>query len=107
MKYVRTSDGTIFGNEYSNRKVGEYIGLFEIVAEANTIQELCDRFIIKYDKQNEQRIIKSFKRVENEFLKDKMYKLNHIKAVYGATWADEEGLIYRATMNDNGGLELL
>ena len=78
----------------------------QVLAAANTIEELCDRFVIEYKQHNEQRILKTFIKAERNFLKDKMHQLNHIKNLYGAIWTDK-GLIYVAKMNEKGELELL
>ena len=123
MKYIRTKDGRIYAfaktrnylqgiigyatdSEEWDFDGGYYLGQDKILNQADTIEELCDRFVIEYNQRNEQRILKTYIKVERNFLKDKMYELNHIKNLYGAIWTDK-GLIYVAKMSEKGALELL
>lgn len=100
MKYIRTKY-TLASVE---RK--EDIELFEQVGQqvADTIEELCDEFVVlKPDKKfllanNNFDYIKTIWR-GNENAKKSDY-------IYGAIWTDK-GLIYVAKMNDKGELELL
>lgn len=116
MKYVRTDDG-IFVKErdtalgkttllcYLDEK-GKITdiekGGREAYKEADTIEELCDAYVL--DEQ-------LFYRIEDLKLYIKQLKeLNHwtvdmIKP-YGAIWTDK-GLIYVARMNEEGKFELL
>ena len=84
MKYIRTKDGRIELNDETIER--------EIIAEADTIEELCDEFVCDemfvYDKE------------EIKFL------ISEGEIVYGAIWTDK-GLIYVAKMNESGVLELL
>ena len=113
MKYIRTKDGKIFEIEkdlgrYGTSKAviicdfdGNFIDVRKqnmIHSQADTIEELCDEFVIKvktgylityYDK-------KLLTQDANKNGAD----------VYGAIWTDK-GLIYIAKMNDKGELELL
>ena len=111
MKYIRTKDGIYEVEEWFKPLENDMVyipneGLNKILKQADTIEELCDRFVIEYKQHNEQRILKTYIKVERNFLRDKMYKLNHIQNLYGAVWTDK-GLIYVAKMNDKGELELL
>jgi len=115
MKYIRTKDGRVIGFEPKTKDLdlikylsqfANYQGEYAPINQADTIEELCDRFVIEYKQHNEQRILKTYIKVERNFLRDKMYELNRIKNLYGAIWT-EWGLKYVAKMNDKGELELL
>lgn len=77
-----------------------------IVEQAETIEELCDKFVI-FDKCDALPHIRtSFKEVKAyKSIYDKVDK-KFIKKIYGAIWTDK-GLIYVAKMNEKGELELL
>ena len=116
MKYIRTKDelGIYIekDNEYKDLPQGTYfktwrgVYIHEDWKLADTIEELCDRFVIEYKNHNEQRILKTFMRVEMAFMKHERYELKHIKAIYGAIWTNK-GLIYVAKLNESGELKLL
>lgn len=106
MKYVRTKDGIMVFTDLPYDIDDSGNQSYKGMKIADTIEELCDRFVIEYKQHNEQHILKTFLRAERNFLRDKMYELNHIKNLYGAIWTDK-GLIYVAKMNDKGELELL
>ena len=101
MKYIRTKDGIISDKEKSDllKMAFEYGSptTFKIIAQADTIEELCDEFV---DVNKTGHCISSFKTFK-ALLEDKN---NH--NFYGAIWTDK-GLIYVAKMNDEGELELL
>jgi len=110
MKYVRTKDKIIKVDETGYIKEIDVCGnkclfLFnknylygrEVIKQADTIEELCDKFIdeeLHYIIKNKE-IIKDIP--NNPELK------NH--KIYGAIWTDT-GLIYVAKMNSKGELEL-
>lgn len=117
MKYYRTKDGSIYEYERVKTRVFIQQGMrsrekplseeetlklfpYEIIAQADTIEELCDEFVIVH--QNPYCI--------EHYLADKNTDLKatneHIGTVYGAIWTDE-GLIYVAKMNEEGELKLL
>ena len=103
MKYIRTKDGKIFEyNPLLNVAVYE-----NVVKEADTIEELCDRCVVIH-KYGEQPKDMSF--YEAEYFIDvwtrKVKSNDPITAIYGAIWTDK-GLIYVAKMNDKGEWELL
>ena len=112
MKYIRTKDGELgymndLGDCYFKTWMANHKSILkETFIYADTIEELCDRFVIEYKDHNEQRILKTFMRVEMAFLKQQRYELHQIKTIYGAIWTNK-GLIYVAKMNDKGELELL
>ena len=113
----------IFVKIYKNmpNPISQYqtIKMFEILKQAETIEELCDEFVVEnpekdihekccdlqdvFDWVNDQEIpigIKSFDE-ERDLISGK-----HDWNVYGAIWTPK-GLIYVAKMNDQGELELL
>ena len=122
MRYIRTKDG-VFESKATER--GKFIHIptndavaqmhrdnwvwvleENIVAQADTIEELCDEFVLKAT-INEQ----------VEYLYDEILKIieickiahegtGHYCEVYGAIWT-EKGLIYKAKMNEKGEFELL
>ena len=114
MEYIRTKDG-IFEVKATPQSNAIYKGSHtyciydhiemvdrditekDIIAQADTIEELCDEFvdIYKYEKPDIA-LLRDIKFFES-------YK-NH--TVYGAIWTNK-GLIYVAKMNDKGELELL
>lgn len=74
---------------------------------ADTIEELCDSFVIFYNKSHHKvSILKSMATARLYYKRDKQYSGNYVDKVYGAIWTDK-GLIYVAKMNDRGELELL
>ena len=104
MKYIRTKD-TIFKvveetdtiykvvaknkkNTYSKSKCQTYV-----LESADTIEELCDEFVV-IDNENDHLVIGHAFKEETD------------KELFGAIWTDK-GLIYVAKMNEKGELELL
>lgn len=113
MKYIRTQDGRIikiFDGDIDNEICGikfdtmgfrlqitmqfNCIVKEDIVKIADTIEELCDEFVVIIE--NKPHII------PREWLKQDII----VDELYGAIWT-EKGLIYVAKMNDKGELELL
>ena len=74
----------------------------EIINQANTIEELCDEFIVISD-NCKRPIISAL-----PFNELQLYAKGRTKYAicYGAIWTDK-GLIYVANLNDKGELELL
>ena len=103
MKYIRTKDGIYYvpSLRFQNPSKCECEhGL--IIKHANTIEELCDQFLI-FDENNE------FLIANNNFsvIKDIWNRReNRIIYVYGEIWVNNE-LHKVAKMNDKGELELL
>ena len=115
MSYIRTKDGKIhmsysdyqsFDKLWVCKKLytlGDfyYVRRSRIVAQANTIEELCDCFVV-IDKEKvfpnqvyDKRHLYTLKTRENtRFI------------IYGAIWTNK-GLIYVAKMNENGELRLI
>ena len=109
MKYIRTNEG-IYNTSKEYR--GKYIhdGIVENVdgiettnRQADTIEELCDAFVIG---NKPLPIIWSKKALEKDIMPKLKYHAEKNCEVYGAIWTDK-GLIYVAKMNDKGELELL
>ena len=92
MKYIRTKDGIYYNQAYF------YSHKEEIIKQADTIEELCDEFVIK---------IKTGYLITyyNKVLLTQDANKNGAD-VYGAIWTDK-GLIYVAKMNEKGELELI
>ena len=117
MKYIRTKDGRI-GKVISVRDYNGSIPTFyrvqfakdkeiynnyelDIITKADTIEELCDEFVIKPS------FSKPFLHDEDkQSLKSVKQKAIEIGCfeIFGAIWTDK-GLIYVAKMNPKGELE--
>ena len=118
MKYIRTKDG-IFDNWIMDGVMPERINAqtfgIEAIKYADTIEELCDEFVLYYLPLEEMSNNESWipyaqyerrgvwQKMRNEII-DKTLKSK--STLYGAIWTDK-GLIYVAKMNDKGELELL
>ena len=118
MKYIRLSDGRIVDTQdergkligesvvkinnslivVRNNKGDELIPVEDIIKQADTIEELCDEFVVHnlglFDED-----------LDNLLEQCKYLDKTKIK-IFGATWTDK-GLIYVAKMNEKGCLELL
>ena len=94
MRYIRTKDGCILEKGNVLHNISKAYGVKDI-KEADTIEELCDEFVIK-DVNEKYAYIR-------EERPDILYQNCEI---YGAIWTDK-GLIYVAKMNEEGELELL
>ena len=129
MKYIKTKDGRIIDTLDERGKVLRKAGLENIievggdhiivktingnelipteyiVKQANTVKELCDRYVVvsEFDKK-----VIRVNELENdsEGWTKEVGIPEHIVDVYGAIWTDK-GLIYVAKMNSEGELELL
>lgn len=117
MKYIRTKDGKIFtvlvSDQVSKDEVAMDIIGFRIqtalkqnkcIAKkdnilkiADTIEELCDEFVVVPDQDIKPFIATDFIRNGNSYV---------CADIYGAIYTDK-GLIYVAKMNNKGELELL
>lgn len=67
----------------------------EVIKQAETIEELCDEFVVIRDNEY---ILVSYSDMKDWF--------DSSREKYGAIWTDK-GLIYVAKMNEKGELELL
>ena len=98
--YIRTKDGRILDFDKLNEVSKLSVDMAEEpIREADTIEELCERFVV-IDKETKEVIsIVSFLEYAKLW---SSCKYN----IYGAIWTDK-GLIYVAKMNDKGELELI
>ena len=115
-KYIRTKDRILEypQNEHLKQFVrddevacfkpkGGYLEWQKIIKQADSIEELCDRFvIIDFDISCEPKFY--YKSEINNIYNLKNWKISNI--LYGAIWTDK-GLIYVAKMNKEGELELI
>lgn len=121
--YIRTKDW-IYEVEQSQLEDDEevvnceygQIGKLEIKRKSDTIEELCDEFVMTHYfeetnytkcevlKEDKDLMIKAvrLKKINN---KNKAIK-NEFN-IYGAIWVEGKGLIYVAKMDDKGELELV
>ena len=118
MKYIRTKDGiyelcdtyymscggktTYMYIDHKDRHTGIEIDSKLIINQADTIEELCDEFVID-DKRNNVHYLMEYYDVIDEVNNGRIYKED---IIYGAIWCDK-GLIYVAKMNEKGCLELI
>lgn len=105
-KYIRTED-TIY--KLKDLQKVAYLRNYDFseYSRANTIEELCDKFVCILP--NEQpywqlyRMFRTFEEIKNNHLN--VIKTEPKAECYGAIWTSK-GLIYIAKMNDKGELEL-
>ena len=108
MKYIRTDGNVIISYDENVDKLDQPFILTQpshIINQADTLEELCDEFVVKYFNKVEQRNkylhLERFKEFNNYcWNKDDEYY------IYGAIWT-KKGLVYVAKMNEKGELELL
>lgn len=73
-----------------------------VIKKTDTIEELCDNFVIEFSSDGVNQIIyPEFQWAKKEFLSNKKGTL------YGAIRVAGKGLIYVAKMNEKGDLELI
>ena len=114
MKYIRTKDGiyarmfpdveqqisfdhkTIEPAYYSINN--EWIAKRDVIKQADTIEELCEWFVIEETGHYSYRDFNTAKGM--------LKAIHEGGKLFGAIWTDK-GLIYVAKMNDKGELELL
>ena len=104
MKYIRTKDGRILKGSNYGFGVGMPYKNYDVKV-ADTIEELCDEFVI-YDADIKRCHIldKGFYHRFDKESKKALHIAN--RYIYGAIWT-EWGLKYVAKMNERGELELL
>ena len=95
-KYFRSFDSII-----NTKNIKNVFALPNNFKESNSIEKLCDRYVI-VTKDDNHDIYITLDTTTKYLAQNKIY----IKAVYGAIWT-EFGLKYIAKMNDKGKLELL
>lgn len=131
MKYIRMKDGIIVDTTkyknvvertfngkvvaidlnhwgQDNDKYPTFIEIKDIINQADTIEELCDRFVMFCPNavRRKIRVYDTMSSISLYFKRDKRWNGNMVDKVYGAIWTDK-GLIYVAKMNEQGELELL
>lgn len=101
MKYIRTFSGIIVDTVKQAKRLGMSVEEYEskfpysCSTKADTIEELCDEFVV-FDDNAKPQVYSPFNL--------KVWTTNN--DLYGAIWTDK-GLIYVAKMNEKGELELL
>lgn len=123
MKYIRTKDGIFEYVDYDNECIIPmpiikckdkltHCAEHHILKQANTIEELCDEFVIIRRDDNTFALAKYYPDDKTFYVKtaDEEVSLSgclmYGYEIYGAIWTDK-GLIYVAKMNEKGELELL
>lgn len=110
MKYIRTKDGRILESEINDNRKSLGYELIPFIKQTDTIEELCDGFIIGetlkiYNKSN----FNFEKKIVNLGHKE-YYKFENLKSIYGVIMTFENSvpkIITVAKMNEKGELELL
>ncbi len=101
MSYIRTKDDVIF---LTNAKI-EDIDIKEYKQVADTIEELCDEFVVKHKSNKKPYVADGYQK--HQILEDRQKVFEYdVEIVYSAIWTNK-GLIYVAKMNDKGELELI
>lgn len=122
MKYIKTNDG-IFESSHPNKVIiykeliPKHNGTFQIVdyegeiqagaiiAEAYTIEELCDELVIKHISNEKPYLADDYQK--HNILEDRQKVFDcGVEEVKGAIWT-LKGLIYVAKLNNKGELELI
>ena len=105
MRYIRTFSGIIVDTEQQAKRLGMSVEEYEskfpysCSTKADTIEELCDEFVVTADFYNKPNIL-----TQVHSLPIDIDLTTHI--IYGAIWTNK-GLIYVAKMNEKGELCLL
>ena len=107
MKYIRTKDG-IYETKtiHFPPRFGKTNTFYEENKFADTIEELCDEFVINSEDYKGHLLIHNVIELDNCIFDGIRTLKKHYAYIYGAIWTDK-GLIYVAKMNDKGELELL
>lgn len=110
MKYIRTKDGVYDTSKgiYTPSIKMWAIGIAtiyddDILKQTDTIEELCDDFVVDWLPTNHKDIFSI-----DEYSKKVIESCigNNKTNIYGTIWTDK-GLIYVAKMNENGVFELI
>ena len=107
MKYIRTKDGNILNS--SRGLTSMIVDKEDIVQQADTIEEVCDMFVVWLEGRNMPIEMPLSEKEQYEKMKEVVLlgtkgKLNIWLKL--AIWTDQ-GLIYVAKMNEKGELELI
>ena len=110
MKYIRTKDG-IYEVDSESRHLTFInsekllVNNSSILAQANTIEELCDELVVKHINNEKPYVADNYQK--HDLLKDRQKVFEYgVEIVYGAIYTNK-GLIYVGKMNENGGFELI
>ena len=130
MKYIRTKDGHIFEIEKDLGKYGkskavvicDFDGNFidvekqnMILNQADTIEELCDEFVLRYKNDKNEYLNDRASIIGFEISKEELDRhdyhimeqgIKYYAELWCAIWTDK-GLIYVAKMNEKGEMELI
>ena len=105
MKYIRNDKGIYF-NFYNNALSSNTV-YDDIIAQADTIEELCDEFVIvRKDDISTGGDLDTYEDMKSQRQCDIDWEVEEDYLYYGAIWTSK-GLIYVAKMNESGILELL
>ena len=124
-KFIRTKDGIFDTNKLNlNKIIGNikyeiidnvlfetmygyepHLYKYKIINQADTIEELCDRFVVVCD--NEAMVINRHLTIKEIIKSLNYYEEQDNMKIYGAIWVENKGLIYVAKLNDKGDLELI
>ena len=107
MKYIRTKDGRIIKcSSEENETIITVSLLTTTIAQADTIEELCDCFVKIKRKGKCKPYILKFDYKDLPTLREQAIKYKD-SPVYGAIHLEDKGLIYVAKINEKGEFELL
>ena len=102
--YIRTKDGRILDFDKLNEVSKLSIDMAEEpIREADTIEELCDEFVIHRKETNYNFVWNKERNIGFYYFCSWPEKYD----VYGAVWVDGKGLIYVAKMDSDGKLVLI
>jgi len=113
MKYIRTKDNVwLFEDGYAKRPAFNNCIMIlprsynlENCKQADTIEDLCDCFIIEYTNTEPTMFLNFCHLQRHHDLYGQDY--HNVAGRYGCIWVAGKGLKYVAKMNDKGELELL
>lgn len=113
-KYIRTKDDELYKyvrdfDEYIIVTIGGMqatsIKKDNILKEADSIEELCDNFLVEYT-NGEHTMFHDFYHLKRHYeLYSQPY--HNVSGRYGCIWVVGKGLIYVAKMNNEGELEVM
>lgn len=113
--YIRTKDGVyeVKVNKYHELvycKNNQIVLSCNIIAQSESIEELCDEIVVEYKDCCEKRTYLyngTFEDLRKTHRYYYSYKFSPFFKYYGAIWVQGKGLIYVAKMNEKGELELI
>lgn len=75
--------------------------LGKVIKQSDTIEELCDEFVVAFEENNDK-----ITYIDLDWARDKAKRYAGHTTIYGAVWC-EWGLKYVAKLNENGELVLI